>query len=171
MGSVGLQSALWRWDGTRWSRLPIGATDSFLAVAGTDDRLMVAGSAETPDPVTPDQGVVAAFAWESADDGQTWARAGLPMDGIADIGVFAIDGWFLAVLSPNDQCARLTAFRSIAPGTWEPVSLGDGGTGFERPYVGAMVRSGGRVVLAGNTVGTGAGGDRVVVWVGDATAP
>lgn len=170
-GSVGVQSALWRWDGTRWSRLPLGATDSFLEVAGIDDRLMVAGSTETPDPVTPDQSIVAAFAWESANGGQTWIRSGLPLDGITEIGVFAIDGWFLALLSPNDQQARLTAFRSLAPGTWEPVSLGDGGTGFERPYVSALARSGRRVVLAGNTVGTGAGGDRVVIWVGDATAP
>ena len=55
--------------------------------------------------------------------------------------------------------------------SWDPVTLADGGRGFDRPLISGLAVDGRRVVLAGSTVGTGAGGDRLVVWTGDVTAP
>jgi len=171
VGTVEGRSAAWRWDGSGWSRLPFDEAATVWNVVANDGRIIVTGTIETPDPVKPDQTTVAAIAWQSTDGGMTWGSAGLALDGIRDARVFAMDGGFLAVLSPGDSREPLSAWRSIRPGAWEPVTLEDGGTGYDRPGVGALALSGRRVVLAGNTVGTGAGGDRVVVWIGDTTAP
>jgi hypothetical protein len=115
--------------------------------------------------------MTAAVAWQSIDGGTSWATSGLPLDAGPDVRVFALDGGFLAVLAPIDSELPLSTWRSSRPGTWEPVALENGGAGWERPLVAALALSGRRVVLAGNTVGTGGGGDRVVVWTGDTTAP
>jgi photosystem II stability/assembly factor-like uncharacterized protein len=171
VGTVEGRSAAWRWDGTGWSRLPLGDTDSISNVVANDERIIVSGTMETPDPAKPDHPTLTTIAWQSTDGGTTWTSAGLPLDGITGLRVFAMDGGFLAVLSPPDSQDPLSAWRSVRPGAWEPVTLGDGGRGWDRPFVAALALSGRRVVLAGNTVGTGAGGDRVVVWIGDTTAP
>ena len=171
VGTVEGRSAAWRWDGSGWSRLPFDEAATVWNVVANDGRIIVTGTIETPDPVKPDQTTVAAIAWQSTDGGTTWGSTGLALGGITDARVFAMDGGFLAVLSPGDSREPLSAWRSIRPGAWEPVTLADGGTGYDRPGVGALALSGRRVVLAGNTVGTGAGGDRVVVWIGDTTAP
>jgi hypothetical protein len=171
VGTVEGRSAAWRWAGAGWLSLPLVESDAISSVVTDDERIIVTGTKEIPDPVKPDLTTVAALAWQSADGGITWGSAGLALDGIGDIRVFPMDGGFIAVLAPPSSDKPLSAWRSTRPGTWEPVTLGDPGRGWDRPLVSAMAASGHRVVLAGNTVGTGAGGDRVVVWVGDTTAP
>jgi hypothetical protein len=171
VGTVEGRSALWRWEGAGWSRLGLPDTDAITSVAGTDGRIVVTGSTETPDPVNPDRPTIAAIAWESTNGGATWASAGLDLDGITDVDMFTIGTGFVAVLYPNDARAPLAAWRSTRPGAWDPIALPEAGARAERPLVSVVAVSGSRVVLAGNTAGTGAGGDRVVVWVGDLAAP
>jgi hypothetical protein len=171
VGTVEGRSAAWRWAGAGWLSLPIVATDSVSSIVTDDERIIVTGMKEIPDPVRPDLTTLAALAWESTDGGITWGTAGLALDGIGDIRVLAMDGGFVAVLAPPSSEKPLSAWRSTRPGTWEPVTLGGTGGGFDRPLISAMAVSGRRVVLAGNTVGTGGGGDRVIVWVGETTAP
>lgn len=170
-GSVNDRPAVWRSAGAGWFRLRLPDTDAVSRISAVDARFVAWGTVETPDPLIPDTSTSATVAWESNDDGSTWASLGLPLGGAPDLSIVALDGGFLAVLAPNPSEMPLSAWRSIRPGVWEPVALADGGTGFDRPYVSSVAVSGRRVVLAGNTVGTGAGGDRVVVWFGEATGP
>jgi hypothetical protein len=171
VGTVEGRSVLWRWAGAGWFPVPLARTDAISSVVAGDGRIIVTGTIETPDPLKPDQPVVGAVAWQSVDDGVTWTTTGLALGGITDIAVFAIGGAFLAVLSPGDWRRPSTAWQSIRPGAWEPVTFAAADDGQGRPFVSALAMSGRRVVLAGNTVGTGAGGDRVIVWIGDTTGP
>jgi hypothetical protein len=170
VGTVDGRSALWRWEGAGWSRLHLVDTDGIIDVACTDGRVIVTGTTETQDPANPDRTLLSATAWESTDNGTTWADAGIDLHAVTDVRMFAVGGGFLAVLEPGDPRAPLLAWRSSRPGVWDPVALAQGGGG-DRPLVSAIAVSESRVVLAGSTVGTGAGGDRVVVWVGDLGAP
>ena len=171
VGTINGRSAAWRWNHAGWSGLPFVNTDSITSIVANDERILVAGSVEVPDPVNPNDPRLTSVAWQSTDGGATWGATGLALDGIGDIRLFAVGGGFLAVLSPTVVERQLSAWRSVSAGTWEPVTLANGGTGWDRPLAGVMALSGRRVVLAGNTVGTGAGGDRVVIWYGDTTAP
>lgn len=171
IGTVAGRSTAWRWAGAGWFSLPLPDTDAISRIDAAGGRLIVSGTRETPDPANPDQSTVAAVWWESTDGGMSWGSTGLSLDGIADLRVFGMDGGFLAVLTPVDAQKPDSAWRSVTPGVWEPVTFTAGGGGADRPFVSALARSGSHVVLAGNTVGTGAGGDRVVVWVGETTAP
>jgi len=170
-GTVEGRSVMWRWDGSTWVRLPFDQEASISHVISVAGRVIATGMVETPDPANPDQATVATLAWESTDGGSTWHDTGLPLDGVNTISVFAVEAGFLAVLAPADWRKPLTAWRSTGPGIWEGVTITDAGDDQDRPLAAALAVSGRRVVLAGNTVGTGAGGDRVVVWTGDSTAP
>lgn len=173
VGTVEGRSAAWRWAGTAWLPVRLPATDEISRIVVSHGRIVVTGSNEAADPSDPTIIVLTAIAWESVDLGATWADAGLTIEGGADLRVFAFAGGFLAVLAPSPAAASatLTAWRSTRPDTWDPVSLADAGTGWDLPLASGVAVSGHRVVLAGNTVGTGGGGDRVVVWVGDLVAP
>ena len=171
VGTVEGRSAAWRWAGAAWFRLPLPDTDAISMVVADEGWIIGSGMREIPNPADPDHPTMDAVAWQSIDGGTSWATSGLPLDGAPDVRVFALDGGFLAVLAPIDSEQPLSAWRSSRPGTWEPVALENGGAGWDRPFVAALALSGRRVVLAGNTVGTGGGGDRVVVWTGDSTVP
>jgi hypothetical protein len=171
VGAIDDRSAVWRWAGAGWFRTALVPSDAITSVAGTGARIIVTGARETPDPRDPDRITLAAIAFESADGGTTWSPSTLKLDGITDVGVLAIGSGFLAVLYPADPQKQLSMWRSVRPGVWEPVELRKAGAGPDQALMSAIAVSERRVVLVGNTVGTGAGGDRVVVWVGDTTAP
>ena len=171
VGFVDGRSAMWQWDGNAWTRLSFDEEASITSFVATDQWIIATGSIEIPDPVKPGQTTIATVGRQSTDAGATWGSTGLALDGIADVRLFAIDGGFLAVLTPGDPRARVVAVRSSSPGNWEPVALDTAGTESNPMIITAAAISGRRVVLAGHTVGTGAGGDRVDVWTGDATAP
>lgn len=171
VGRQGGRSEVWRWAGAAWIPLRLPATDAISRILVSGGRIVVSGTIEGPDPADPSSTIASDIAWESPDAGTTWIGTGLPLENGADLGVFALDRGFLAVLASHDGDQPLTAWRSVAVGAWEPVALADAGRGWDRPLASALAVSGQRVVLAGHTVGTGGGGDRVVVWVGDLGAP
>lgn len=169
VGDVDGRFAMWRWDGGGWFRQPLDDLDGMMSVTESGERMIGSGDVETPDPRHPGQTRLTGVAWESTDGGTTWGDTGLPLDGTNDVGVIPMDGGFLALVYPGDPDEPFSALRSIRSGVWEPVTLDAGARGSERPLVGVMAVSGTRVVLAGSTVGTGGGGDRVVIWTGDTT--
>ncbi len=171
VGSLEDQTAVWRWVGAGWFRTSLLASDSITTIAGAGARIIATGTLETPDPRDPDRLALAAIAFELADGGSTWSPSALKLDGITDIGVFAAGGGFLAVLYPADPQKQLSMWRSVRPGAWESVQLRNMPGGPDQPLMSAVAVSGSRVVMAGDTVGTGGGGDRVVVLVGDVSAP
>jgi hypothetical protein len=165
-GSIDARPVAWRWRAGSWSRLNLDQAQSISGVVATESRMIVAGSSEQPNPANPDVPTFVAVGRESIDGGATWSETRLPLDGMRDVTVFLMDGAFLAVLYPADLRAPLTAWLSMQPGSWEPVALGGPGPP-EGLAVSSVAVSGRRVVMAGFDVGTGAGGDKVTVWVGD----
>jgi hypothetical protein len=163
-------SAAWRWDSRSWSRLPLERTAPNSDIVATDARIIVTGSIDAADGSNPGQIQLAAVAQESIDTGTTWHATGLELREIAVARVFAVEAGFLAVLYPADPRQPLSAWWSSRPGSWEPVTLGGGG-GSDQPAVTTVAVNGRRVVMAGISGDTGAGGDRVVVWIGNLNVP
>jgi hypothetical protein len=169
IGTIDALTVAWRWRAGSWSRLRLDQAEPISGVVATESRMIVAGSNEHSNPGNPDQPTFVAVGRESIDGGTTWSELGLPLAGMSDVTVFLVDDGFLAVLYPADFRAPLTAWLSMQPGSWEPVALGDGPGPPDGPAVSSVAVSGRRVVMAGFDVGTGAGGDKVTVWVGDLT--
>jgi hypothetical protein len=171
VGGVGLLATAWRsTDGRTWARLPFNRPDtSANRIAAVGDRIVVSGSVIVADPTSPDGEASVAAAWISRDGGSTWRDAGLNLAGADTVAVFAVGDGFLAAILPHESGRQpLAMFRSVRDGPWEPVRLADGGTGLDLGWPSSIAVRGSRVVLVGSTLGTGAGGDRAVVWTGDA---
>jgi hypothetical protein len=167
VGTVEGRSAAWRWDGAGWSRLPFPDVGSISDLVADDQRIIVTGVIEQPNAANPDLPTLAAVASESLDGGRTWSNTALSLDGISSVAAFELDGGFLAVLEPADPRGVITAWRSLRPGSWDAIGLNDEAGRPDRAGVATLAHSGSRVVLAGSVGGTGAGADRIVVWVGD----
>lgn len=93
-GEVGGQSLYRSNDGLEWVEVNTNAEMTFLDLASVDGRLYAIGTAAATAPIVPDGVGDAVVAW-SADGGETWEQAVLPLDlrglralrGVAGVGV------------------------------------------------------------------------------------
>lgn len=170
LGVIEGEAVAWRWNGAGWRRLILGLGGDPSAVSASGSRLVITGYHEEADPAKPaDDGatIMRAVAWESADGGGTWVTSPLPIGERSDVEVLSAGGGrFVAVVGPSDASGGTAAFWSTEPGIWTEIPFDDPSAD-DWVLISRIAISGGRVVLAGSTVGTGAGGDRIGVWTAD----
>jgi hypothetical protein len=167
VGSSGADGIAWRsTDGSTWARLPLVLAGVQLrGVVASGDRLVATGYRETGNG---DADTMVPVAIASVDGGQSWSDAGIPLDGMTSVGVLAIPGGIVAIATGPRADSPDAVWFSSDGRRWSAVTVEDAAA--DEPHVLPRVAAwaGGRIVLVGNTVGTGAGGDRLVVWTCDA---
>ncbi len=170
LGEVDGVTAAWRSpDGATWTRLSLSAPGAtFYGAAAAGDRLLLSGQMTVPDPSSDEGERSVATLWLSTDGGQTWSDAGLKLGNADFVSVFSVADGLLAIASPHLVTDGMRAWVSSAGSDWQRLRMTDAGKALGDAVAPSSVAiSGSRVVLVGSTLGTGAGGDRAVVWTGD----
>ena len=162
-GSANRTTMAWRVDGNRWAPidLPTEAVEP-IDMAWAGDRGVVSGW----DPTTagdPDA-IPKPAAMETTDGGRSWAAVPTDLTGIDTVVTVGGPGAIYLFEYPNGGDPR--AIGTVGDIGWQEVTVEAPGIKGDTAYIGSIAVSGRRVVAAGNTVGTGAGGDRVVIWTG-----
>ncbi|WP_117000003.1 sialidase family protein [Desertimonas flava] len=90
-------------DGREWSAIELPGSDGDhpVAVAGTEDRLVVLGATSSED-----MGWIQTLAWTSTDRGSTWTRTTLgavDQDGVAPSAIVHVGGEFVALAARGLQ--------------------------------------------------------------------
>jgi hypothetical protein len=170
VGSEGDVTRVWTSiDGRAWTVSPFWIPSvSLYDVAVCGNRLLATGMVTVADPTSFEGERSFAGAWLSVDGGATWADAGIDLLSADSAAALAIGDGFLLVAMPHVWRSPLRAWRldpAQAAG-WIATDLGDSAVETDRAWPGRRP-SPSRIVLAGSTTGTGAGGDRDAIWVGD----
>jgi hypothetical protein len=162
-GTANRTTTAWRVDGSHWEsiHLPTDAVEPIdIAWAGT--RGVVSGwdpkTANDPDAIPKPA------AMETTDGGHTWAAVPTDLTGIDTLVTVGAPGAIYLFEYPNGGGAH--AIGTVGDIGWQEVTVEPPGIAGDSAYIASIAVSGRRVVAAGNTVGTGAGGDRVVIWTG-----
>lgn len=170
VGSVGTRAAAWTSsDGHDWRPATFSdnsnASADLISVAADSQRVVALGSVPSPGDVSGDAWT-AMSAWVSADGGATWARTGTAAPALyapSFPGLYALAGGFIALGNPGPGGIGVWTTRDgIA---WQQARIEGAG---DDVFGKSLAISGPLGVIGGKTVGTGAGGDRAVFWIGHA---
>ena len=135
-----------------------------LEIAWFGARGVVTGWAPTSD-TTGDEPPISGI--ETTDRGATWSAIPVDLASASAVQAVGAGGLILVVVTPADNRRDVEVLRPIADIGWQEVTFEPPGIEAGAAFVESVAVDGKRVVVVGNTVETGGGGDRVVVWTGD----
>jgi len=175
VGSVGTRAAAWTSsDGRSWQPAAFpgnaDASAQLISVAVDGGRLVALGAVASPGDSGPSPGDAdesvwtTVQAWSSADGGATWTRSAHAAPALyAPSFPSPYAGWggFVAIGNPGP--GGIEVWTTPDGAVWQQARIDAAGIDV---WGKSLAISGPIAVIGGKTVGTGAGGDRAVFWVG-----